>query len=104
MFYTGKYWELYIMSNLFIIQSEFASTPQAIKKLQAVHTPNDVIILMGDAVQFIIDPFLQSLYKIYIIETDLENLPPINMPNVEVIQYNDFADICLQHTRCISLK
>lgn len=92
------------MSNLFLIQSDFTSTPQALKKLQEIYSPNDVIILMGDAVQFITDPFIQSLHKIYVIETDVDNLIHIEMPNVKVIQYNDFADICLQHTRCISLK
>lgn len=92
------------MSNLFLIQSNFASTPQAIAKLKSIYQHNDQIVLMGDAVQFVMDEFLQQLKIIYVIHTDIDILIKLDTENVEVIEYNRFADICLQHTCCISLK
>ncbi|ALH96150.1 DsrH/TusB family sulfur metabolism protein [Acinetobacter equi] len=92
------------MSTLFLIQSDFTATPQAIEKLKMMYCPEDVIILMGDAVQFYANTFLQALPKIYLLEADAESLNSLNIPNIEIIQYHDFAEICLQHTRCISLK
>jgi sulfur transfer complex TusBCD TusB component (DsrH family) len=92
------------MSKLFLIQSDFACTPQAIEKLKNIYSPQDTVILMGEAVQFITDEFLQSLENVYLLETDAENLAPHHIPHLDIISYQQFADICLQHTRCISLK
>lgn len=92
------------MSTLFLIQSDFSSTAQAIEKLKNIYAPQDIVILMGEAVQFITDEFIQSLEKVYILEADAENLSTCHIPNMNSISYQQFADICLQHTRCISLK
>ncbi|OTG87145.1 hypothetical protein B9T31_05930 [Acinetobacter sp. ANC 4558] len=92
------------MSTLFLIQSDFAATPHILNKLQSLYMQDDFIILMGEAVQFITDAFLQTLNKIYLLETDCDTLMNLDIKNIEIIQYQDFAKLCIQHTRCISLK
>ncbi|WOE32090.1 MULTISPECIES: DsrH/TusB family sulfur metabolism protein [unclassified Acinetobacter] len=92
------------MSNLFLIQSNFAATPQALLKLQSLYSDNDQIVLMGDAVQFVHHFFLQQLKAIYILQNDSDLLLNLNPHNLHVIEYHAFAELCLQHQRCISLK
>lgn len=92
------------MSNLFLLQSSFATTAQAIAKLKALYHPNDQVVLMGDAAQFSKDPFIQQLKHVYILQTDVDLLMNLNTEHIQVIEYNTFADLCLQHARCITFK
>lgn len=91
-------------SNLFLIQSSFATTAQALDRLTSLYRQNDQVLLMGDSVQFIQHSFLQKLAYVYVLENDIDLLADVNMSNIKVIHYPDFADLCLQHKRCITLK
>ncbi len=94
------------MSNksLYLVQSTFSATPSVLAKLQQVHSPEDTIVLMGESVLQLSHPFLQQLNNIYVLDTDAEILAGQKTENLQVISYVEFADICLNYTRCIRMN
>jgi sulfur relay protein TusB/DsrH len=94
------------MSNksLYLVQSTFSVTPSVLAKLQQVYSPEDTIVLMGEAVLQLSHPFLHQLNNVYVLDTDAEVLAGQKTENLQVISYAEFADICLNHTRCIRLN
>ncbi|TCB50637.1 hypothetical protein E0H80_07335 [Acinetobacter sp. ANC 4779] len=94
------------MSNksLYLVQSTFSATPSVLAKLEQLHSPEDTVILMGESVLQLQQPFLQKLNCIYVLETDAEILAVQKTENMQIISYKEFADICLNHTRCIRLN
>ncbi|MGE8557765.1 MULTISPECIES: DsrH/TusB family sulfur metabolism protein [unclassified Acinetobacter] len=94
------------MSNksLYLVQSTFSATPSVLAKLQQVHSPEDTIVLMGESVLQLSHPFLQQLNNIYVLDTDAEILAGQKTENLQVISYAEFADICLNYTRCIRMN
>ena len=93
------------MSNksLYLLQSSFSATPAVLVKLEQVYSPEDTVILMGESVLQFEQPFLQQLNCIYVLDTDAEILAGQKVKNMQIISYAEFADICLNHTRCIRL-
>ena len=91
------------MSNksLYLLQSSFSATPAVVKKLEHVYSPEDSVILMGESVLQYEQPFLQQLNCIYVLDSDAEILAGKEVKNMQIISYAEFADICLNHTRCI---
>ena len=94
------------MSNksLYLVQSNFSTTPSALAKLEQLYSSEDTVILMGESVLQFQQPFLQQLICIYVLENDAEILAGQKTENMKVISYDEFADICLNHTRCIRLN
>jgi sulfur transfer complex TusBCD TusB component (DsrH family) len=94
------------MSNksLYLVQSNFSTTPSVLTKLQQVYSPEDTIVLMGESVLQLQHPFLQPLDKVYVLDTDAEILAGQTTDNLQLISYAEFADICLNYTRCIRLN
>ncbi|CAB1223001.1 DsrH/TusB family sulfur metabolism protein [Acinetobacter bouvetii] len=94
------------MSNksLYLVQSIFSATPAVLDKLQQLYTPEDTIILMGESVLQLQHPFLQQLQQLYILDRDAEILAGQSAANMHIISYDEFADICLKHSRCIRLN
>ncbi|WP_313035821.1 DsrH/TusB family sulfur metabolism protein [Acinetobacter sp.] len=94
------------MSNksLYLVQSTFSATPSVLSKLQQIYSPEDTIVLMGEAVLELSHPFLQQLNNVYVLDTDAEILAGQKTENLQLISYAEFADICLNHTRCIRLN
>lgn len=93
------------MSNqtLYLIQADFHSTKQHLNNLSDSFTEKDTIILLGDAVLQHQHPALQSHLNVYALENDLEILD-MTTHDLLSINYDKFAEICLQFNRCISLK
>ncbi len=94
------------MSNksLYLLQSSFSATPAVLAKLEQVYSPEDTVILMGESVLQFEQPFLQQLNCVYVLDTDAEILAGQKVKNMQIISYAEFADICLNHTRCIRLN
>ena len=90
--------------TIYLVQSPFAATELALSKLQNLYQSGDDVVLMGDAVLYIEHPFIQQLPCIFVLEQDAENIAAIHSSNLETISYARFAELCLNHSRCISLK
>lgn len=94
------------MSNksLYLVQSTFSATPNVLSKLQQVYSPKDTVVMMGESVLQLQHSFLQSLNKVYVLDTDAEILAGQTTENLQLISYAEFANICLNHGRCIRLN
>lgn len=94
------------MSNksLYLVQSTFSATPNVLSKLQQVYSPEDTVVLMGESVLQLQHPFLQPLNKVYVLDNDAEILAGQTTKNLQLISYAEFANICLNHGRCIRLN
>ncbi|GAA5180991.1 hypothetical protein GCM10023345_03620 [Acinetobacter kookii] len=94
------------MSNksLYLVQSTFSATPNVLSKLQQLYSPEDTVVMMGESVLQLQHPFLQALNKVYVLDTDAEILAGQTTENLKLISYAEFADLCLDHSRCIRLN
>ncbi len=94
------------MSNksLYLVQSTFSATPNVLSKLQQVYSPEDTVVMMGESVLQLQHPFLQVLNKVYVLDNDAEILAGQKTENLQLISYAEFADLCLDHSRCIRLN
>lgn len=90
--------------TLYLVQSPFAATELALSKLQNLYQSGDDVVLMGDAALYIEHPFIQQLACVFVLEQDAENIAAAYPSNLETISYARFAELCLNHSRCISLK
>ncbi|KGT47217.1 MULTISPECIES: DsrH/TusB family sulfur metabolism protein [Acinetobacter] len=91
-------------STLYMIQASYAATAQVLEQLSQLYSENDQVILMGDAILAIEHPFLKQLKEIYILENEAQLLPQPDIANLKIINYAEFAELCLGFNRCISLK
>ena len=94
------------MSNksLYLVQSTFSATPNVLSKLQQLYSPEDTVVMMGESVLQLQHPLLQALNKVYVLDTDAEILAGQTTENLKLISYAEFADLCLDHSRCIRLN
>ncbi|MGE4315228.1 DsrH/TusB family sulfur metabolism protein [Acinetobacter sp.] len=94
------------MSNksLYLVQSTFSVTLYVLSKLQQLYSPEDTVVMMGESVLQLQHPFLQALNKVYVLDTDAEILAGQITENLQLISYAEFADLCLDHSRCIRLN
>jgi len=90
--------------TLFLVQSDYSSTPQALSKSQKIYSPEDTIVLMGEAVLYFSVEWLKECDSLYILRTDTELLIEELPDFIDQIDYLKFADIILQFNRCIRLK
>jgi sulfur transfer complex TusBCD TusB component (DsrH family) len=94
------------MSNhtLYLIQSSYAATAQILEQLAHMYTRGDQVVLMGEAVLQLEHAFLQDLPQIHMLKNDAELLVQPLPEQVTLLTYADFADLCLEFNRCISMK
>ncbi|OTG61990.1 hypothetical protein B9T29_09665 [Acinetobacter sp. ANC 3903] len=90
--------------SLYLLQSSFSATPAALEKLAQVYGPEDSVVLMGESVLQFQQPFLQRLDRIYVLDTDAEILAGQTSEHMQIISYAEFADLCLNYSRCIRLN
>ena len=102
MYYIGK--ETIMSKTLYFVQSPFSATEQALSKLQNLYQSGDDVVLMGDAALYIQHTFIQPLAFVFVLEQDAENIAAVHPSNLKTISYVRFAELCLNHSRCISLK
>jgi len=90
--------------SLYLLQSSFSATPAALEKLAQLYSPEDSVVLMGESVLQFKQPFLQQLDRIYVLDTDAEILAGQSSQHLQIISYAEFADLCLNYSRCIRLN
>ena len=102
MYCIGK--ETIMSKTLYLVQSPFPATEQAMSKLQNLYQSGDDVVLMGDAALYIQHTFIQQLACVFVLEHVVENIAAILSSILETFTYARFAELCLSHSRCISLK
>ena len=90
--------------TLYLVQSPFSAMEQALGKLQSLYQSGDDVVLMGDVALYIQHTFIQQLACIFVLEQDAGNIAAAHPSNLETISYARFSELCLSHSRCISLK
>ena len=90
--------------TLFLLQADFAATPQALLKLQQLYAAEDAVVLLGDSVLYVGEASLTQYDQLYMLEQDEELLADPLPVFIQKIDYLQFADLVLQYTRCVSLK
>ena len=93
-----------LTATLYLIQSDFSSTEAKLTQLQTMLHHGDCVVLMGDAVLHAHHVALTSLEQLYVLDTDTTLLNSSKPAQLNVISYSQFADICLAHTRCMTIK
>ena len=85
------------MSNhtLYLIQSNYANTESILTKLNS---------MMGDAVFFSQSVNTQICSNLYVLENGAENIPNVASVDFKIISYDQFSDLILDYTRCVTLK
>ena len=91
-------------NTLYLVQSSFNASPAAFNKLEKLHSENDAVVLMGEAVLHANTAFIQSSHHVYVLENEVENLIQPISEKIQVISYAQFADLALNFKRSISLK
>ncbi|ENV48063.1 hypothetical protein P255_01463 [Acinetobacter brisouii CIP 110357] len=90
-------------STLFLIQGDYSKAASLLTQLQQMATPQDQIVLMAESILLYAEPALES-YTLYILKADTDVLPEVKSLPLNIIDYSEFSNLLLQHTRCISLK
>ena len=90
-------------STLFLIQGDYSKAESLLTQLQQMATPQDQIVLMAESVLLYAEPALEP-YTLYILKADADVLPEVKPHPLNIIDYSEFSNLLLQHTRCISLK
>ena len=88
--------------NLYLIQSGYQQTLHVLEKLSTVAGSNDAVVLMGDAVLHAQHTHLHHL-SCYILENEIALLGTAAV-DIKALSYAEFADLCLQYQRCITLR
>lgn len=94
------------MSNytLYLIQSNYANTETILTKLNSMITSDDSVVLMGDAVFFSQSVNTQICSNLYVLKNDAENIPNVETVDFKIINYDQFSDLILSYSRCVTLK
>ncbi|USE84667.1 DsrH/TusB family sulfur relay protein [Acinetobacter tibetensis] len=93
-----------LTATLFLIQSDYSSVNTKLVQLQSLLQSSDSVVLMGDAVLHAQHDTLQQVERLYVLDTDAALLIQQLPTHIQVISYAQFADICLAHTRCMTIK
>ena len=91
-------------NTLYLIQSSFNASPAMLEKLKQLYITNDAVVLMGEAVLYANSVLTDGISQVYVLENEAENLAQLESAQIEVISYNQFADLALKFKRSIRLK
>jgi sulfur relay protein TusB/DsrH len=89
--------------TLYLLQGSYAALEQHIQTLAQVLTTEDSVVLMGDAVLKHQHTVLLQHAHCYALEQDLALLGDV-AHQLTTLNYAQFADLVLAHSRHISLK
>ena len=90
--------------TLYLIQSEFSATPAVLTQLGQIATTNDSIVLCADAVLFAQDERIKKFPHLYVLKQDAELMNQASFAHLSILDYDQFANLVLNFTRCVSLK
>lgn len=91
-------------STLFLVQASYACTPHTFSKLLKMAAADDQVVLMGDAAMHAANPVIKH-FSCAILATEQALIPAgFISDHLTVLDYAQFADLCLQHSRVVTLK
>jgi len=91
-------------STLYLVQSSYHSTPKIIDELRDLFQAGDQIVFMGDSVAQISSAILEEFNTISCLALEKDLLDANLLEQMNILNYEQFADLVLAFNRCISLK
>lgn len=91
-------------STLYLVQSTYHNTPNIIDELGHLYQVGDQIIFMGDSVARLSAQVIQQFESVSCLGIEKDLLNTDTLAQINVLDYDQFADLVLTFNRCISLK
>ncbi|OCY34956.1 DsrH like protein [Acinetobacter pittii] len=91
-------------STLYLVQSTYHNTPNVIDELGHLYQVGDLIIFMGDSVARLSAQIIQQFKSVSCLSIEKDLLDADTLAQINVLDYDQFADLVLTFNRCISLK
>ncbi|NUF37963.1 DsrH/TusB family sulfur metabolism protein [Acinetobacter lactucae] len=91
-------------STLYLVQSSYHATPKIIDELSHLFQAGDQIIFMGDSVARLSAEMIQQFESISCLSIEKDLIDTDTLTQINVLDYDQFADLVLTFNRCISFK
>lgn len=91
-------------STLYLVRSTYHNTPNVIDELGHLYQVGDQIIFMGDSVARLSTQIIQQFKSVSCLSIEKDLLDTDTLAQMNVLDYDQFADLVLTFNRCISLK
>ena len=91
-------------STLYLVQSTYHNTPNVIDELGHLYQKGDQIIFMGDSVARLSAEMIQQFENISCLSIEKDLIDTNTLTQINVLEYDQFADLVLTFNRCISFK
>jgi len=91
-------------STLYLVQASYHHTLQIIEELAKYFDKDDQIVFMGDSTAQLSVSICQQFGSISCLCHEKDLIDAETLAHVNVLNYDQFADLVLQFNRCISLK
>jgi len=91
-------------STLYLVQSTYHNTPNIIDELGHLYQVGDQIIFMGESVARLSTQIIQQFKSVSCLSIEKDLLDTDTLAQINVLDYDQFADLVLTFNRCISLK
>lgn len=91
-------------STLYLVQSTYHNTPNVIDELDNLYQKGDQIIFMGDSVARLSAEMIQQFENVSCLSIEKDLIDADSLTQINVLEYDQFADLVLTFNRCISFK
>ncbi|MHC3122685.1 DsrH like protein [Acinetobacter sp. GN11] len=91
-------------STLYLVQSAYHNTPNVIDELGNLYQKGDQIIFMGDSVARLSAEMIQRFERVSCLSIEKDLIDTDTLAQINVLDYDQFADLVLTFNRCISFK
>jgi 2-hydroxy-3-keto-5-methylthiopentenyl-1-phosphate phosphatase len=91
-------------STLYLVQSTYHNTPNVIDELGNLYQKGDQIIFMGDSVVRLSAEMIQQFESVSCLSIEKDLIDTDTLTQINVLDYDQFADLVLTFNRCISFK
>lgn len=91
-------------STLYLVQSTYHNTPNVINELGNLYQEGDQIIFMGDSIARLSSELIQQFESVSCLSIEKDLIDKDTLAQINVLDYDQFADLVLTFNRCISFK
>lgn len=91
-------------STLYLVQSTYHNTPNVIDELGNLYQKGDQIIFMGDSVARLSAEMIEQFERVSCLSIEKDLIDTDTLTQINVLEYDQFADLVLTFNRCISFK
>lgn len=91
-------------STLYLVQSTYHNTPNVIDELGNLYQKGDQIIFMGDSIARLSAEMIQQFERVSCLSIEKDLIDTDTLTQINVLEYDQFADLVLTFNRCISFK